>query len=932
MSNHPVIIGAERQRLVDGMVGVFDSVVSGHCGPIWISLEAPSGFGKTRIVQEFYSRLAATRQISPTYWPSSLLIDDPGAGSSDQTSSLALRRATTKVGKMDRASQALPSWCWLGLNTTSRGGSSSATLGIDLLELEAHKELLLIRALTSNRRRAAAHIGKKVQKFTKEEAASAAETLCQNALASVIPGVGAIWSIGKWLTGEAKAANKARATFNNAGVIDPDTQSADIVDDTVQTILALASPSLPFIIAVEDVHNADDLLVELIQRLISSNASIIVVTTSWPGMLDERMPATLLDELGDRIIRLDHRSGPQRTGPLSTYGLMELTHADLELIVAESLPQSSQVSRKAIAARWDNPLAIRLTCLHRDVVKQCASEIDTDFLDLLPNQLEDIYRDMWERLDDSAREAISLPTCAIPSQIGESAVGTDSFWDAELIQHAAAAILADEPDLLRDLPSAGTLHDWVHPVNERLRKFPNPIQQSIAKSKGPRYEARKILENMVAAAGMSLDDNRLDDTTAIHRCHLIFALQEKGVVINPAALGAAALSLTTRLDPYRRERGRIIQALETAITAQPEGPTNVDLLNELSEVLGYQLRMAGRTKEAIAIQQRVLAAFNSDDSGSEYRDALDSLATSYWDDGQPTQALPLVDAVIAHATNALGEDDAYTLEARLDRARVLSDLRRWDDAAQAFEQILERLSDLPDAFDSLRRATESSYARHHSWRGHPEDAIPILERLAIQSETEELDTHLFAQYDLAVALSQAGRTSESLKIKRELATTFEDSFGSTDFNTISNLSEIGESLQFDGQFDEAVVVLKDALGRCDHLDPNESVVRLIRARLGFALSSAGQHDDGAQMLLDLLAVERRALSPNDPDLMMTMNNTAAALDRAGRLEEAHALYSELALILEAALDPDDVGRRTFESNFRSLKEKIAAKQATRPLR
>ena len=64
------------------MLADFDQV-SESGTPRWWSLEGHPGWGKTRIVQEFYRRLAAERQPGDRYWPLSLIPDDlvaDGAG------------------------------------------------------------------------------------------------------------------------------------------------------------------------------------------------------------------------------------------------------------------------------------------------------------------------------------------------------------------------------------------------------------------------------------------------------------------------------------------------------------------------------------------------------------------------------------------------------------------------------------------------------------------------------------------------------------------------------------------------------------------------------------------------------------------------------------------------------------------------------------
>ncbi|MGI8723334.1 MAG: hypothetical protein ACR2JG_14040 [Geodermatophilaceae bacterium] len=58
-------------------MAAFDLVDRRGGSPVWVSLQAPSGWGKIRIVQEFFTQLSATRRGWPRaperYWPSALV-------------------------------------------------------------------------------------------------------------------------------------------------------------------------------------------------------------------------------------------------------------------------------------------------------------------------------------------------------------------------------------------------------------------------------------------------------------------------------------------------------------------------------------------------------------------------------------------------------------------------------------------------------------------------------------------------------------------------------------------------------------------------------------------------------------------------------------------------------------------------------------------
>jgi hypothetical protein len=67
-------VGEGRIQLVERLASEFDRVCRDGV-PQWWSLEANTGWRKTRIIQEFYARLAAA-QGGLRYWPESILTPD----------------------------------------------------------------------------------------------------------------------------------------------------------------------------------------------------------------------------------------------------------------------------------------------------------------------------------------------------------------------------------------------------------------------------------------------------------------------------------------------------------------------------------------------------------------------------------------------------------------------------------------------------------------------------------------------------------------------------------------------------------------------------------------------------------------------------------------------------------------------------------------
>ena len=64
-----MFVGAQREQTVTDLVAAFDRIRT-TMRPELVVLESETGLGKTRILQEFYARLARDRQGTPPYWPS----------------------------------------------------------------------------------------------------------------------------------------------------------------------------------------------------------------------------------------------------------------------------------------------------------------------------------------------------------------------------------------------------------------------------------------------------------------------------------------------------------------------------------------------------------------------------------------------------------------------------------------------------------------------------------------------------------------------------------------------------------------------------------------------------------------------------------------------------------------------------------------------
>ena len=142
------LVDAGRHAVLDGLVADFDAVAGG-AGPRAVSLEASLGLGKTRLVQELFARLAATRQPLGPYWPERL--DWRGTESDDVLQ--ARKQVEPTPGWVIPGRTEIP-WLWWGISCQlSQSGHPMRSMKDASDQLRAHLDPLLARVELADRSR-----------------------------------------------------------------------------------------------------------------------------------------------------------------------------------------------------------------------------------------------------------------------------------------------------------------------------------------------------------------------------------------------------------------------------------------------------------------------------------------------------------------------------------------------------------------------------------------------------------------------------------------------------------------------------------------------------------------------------------------------------------------------------------------------------------
>ena len=199
----PAFVGPSRIALVDGLAELVRRI-STEPVPRWVSLEAPSGWGKTRVARELYARLAAD-QGSPAYWPTSIL-----ASADDTVEDVSARRKRLNPDVV-HAPGSLPSFAWWGISCTSRHGIPSVALAQDIAVFESHAAYLedAWRRLPRSARFAAdarGFLAAAVDEVSMEAGGRAIEA----AIGTAVPGLGLARWVAEWGWGKRRDRQERR--------------------------------------------------------------------------------------------------------------------------------------------------------------------------------------------------------------------------------------------------------------------------------------------------------------------------------------------------------------------------------------------------------------------------------------------------------------------------------------------------------------------------------------------------------------------------------------------------------------------------------------------------------------------------------------------------------------------------------------------------
>ena len=545
-------LGESRRQLVHGLVGLFDDVLSNRQSH-WVSLEAPSGWGKTRIGRELYAHLASSQE-PPRYWPP--VIDDPHLG----------RKATNPV-RVDREAGSLPEFLWWGIACSTRFGVPEDALRRDLAQLEAHSLFVEAawRALVSVRKRISLTLVEARQRLAEDGVLDLISAGVPEFLGVTLPPLGVAARLARWTVTEAKEAIAVRRTIGtHTGIEFVD--SFEIVEDTADLLSRLGLSGFPVVILIEDLHKADKALLALIDDLLRREGSLLVISTTLPDTMEaDDALAGLLNRHRERLHRVTEAGVDPPGKPFATgAGLFELEKDARSRILHAVYPKIEAATREAILSTYVNPWALEL---FSQIPKyQIGSHYRTTGGDLwlpmdernrLPQRIEDLYKSIWDDLPWQIRFVLAIAHIIVPSHI-DSIEGRGEYrWADSVLRNVIDRLgHPNAEQSLGALDEAPTAYAWIRRIDADLRAFAESPQGDIAEEYGYELldeELHNPKSKILNALAQSLLDPSREAALPDNSSRSVLALFSQGYVSDHNTVARAIDALLVSLQGYPRE-------------------------------------------------------------------------------------------------------------------------------------------------------------------------------------------------------------------------------------------------------------------------------------------------------------------------------------------------------------------------------------------
>lgn len=863
----PEFVGESRRLLVDGLLATYDEVHTANRAR-WVSLEAPTGWGKTRVVREFYNRLAAERQLQPAYWPATILGARP-----ERFDDVSARRKQVHP-EVRHTPGSLPSFFWWGIAASLRNGVAADALAEDLAQLSAHQEYL-----DDVWKKLATWTERNPRWWTGASGAAAEEGLThlagmalEAAAGASVPGLGLVLPALQKL----RSSTRARAERRQRLASDAEITGAgpDQVDATVELVTRLARPGLPVVIFVEDFHDADPTLAELVTRCANADAAILVITTAWTGQGEQHSHIRkALAEAPRRLIAINPDSDQLPAPFPAGASLRPLDDEALDSVVRFYYPRVDADTLRRLTGRFANPLALELFCSirrYRDRFPDGDLRLSERDVAALPASINDLYRGVWKELPDVVREALVFGGLGVPVAVAPGIAQHDLSWHRPLLLDALTSMGHPRAEQIAEAlgdPTASAA--WARRLSENMRGFHERAQWEVALNDDEfLFESDREDFYRALADAVRRDLDRETDapeaaSDLVYRSRLALMLHDKST-LDTVVLAGSVEAAQLALRDLPRELELLVSLGEQAVERLDPGS---EPWARVAELHASALDESGRSRRAARLFDAVVEAYRSGVGGSVERAyaVRHNQAMALLRAGEPAAASELLEVLGAEASASLGAADHQVLIMRSSLARTYQGQGRVDEAIELFEQVWKEQTAHYGESDPDALVSQAGLATAYDAAGRPEIAIDLnrsLLDIARSVGNEDDPDTLATRHNLADLLARTGSLQRAIE-------------------------------QFEALVQDSVRILGDT-------HPGT-----FRARLGLAATrlNAGNPAEGIAELADLHAEARRKLTPDHPETLEVFDGLVAFHRVSGRTEEL------ITLVEDALADWAEGGKR-----------------------
>jgi len=888
--NNSVFVGEGRKNLVVDLETVWKETVAGG-GPRLIVLTAPIGWGKTRIIHQLYSNLAATQPI-PRYWPPSI-DHDP------EEPLKARKRTHPSFVEVDPDS--VITYMWWGLSCNRRADGRRAQILVDdSTQIFAHS--LSIEALSNSRLRQALRSGDidSTQGVYQKGSLILDVVSCFGIAFPVV-------AIGRAFLDVARTAVEIAHRYRFSSIrneallgvreVDAeDTARQKFVDDLSASISLLSQESLPILIVLDDAHDADESVMSFVARLLAIPENrIMMIATTWPDQLTNS---------ATRISNWIRALQDDAYGTVDVVGLDELSVGDLEKLVYEVAPNTEPSVANALAKRFfPNPFSLR-QALSFGAVKRSivggAIGLDREEIDQLESDLDSQYLRKWTELPQSVREVLMIASELGPTYVEECSADAS----VALLVDRAVEALSQSSEIFGWSVS---LDSWVDAFVERdlhgLAQEQWRRQFRVSDSQVIRVAVRNYAKQRISAG----DWTRL--TTLARRTLLEFICKDGSMAEELDRFGTLELSeIYWAAGRYRDAKSLLERHLRDSDAAKNSEMAEVILkLSELSLVLDLPddalqySKMLDDTGEVVLRRSaRLLAARAEADLGN-YGAALELLR----------------DPVISEWQNS--ELEKLSLEVRL-----AAEIGSFTEAYRMGTQLIKRLGRESRTLtpERLRALNLLSWAASRS--GKNREALEISERAVKDAQEVLSDSHpelLEAMNNLARFLFRAGDLGRAVAVGKEVLQRRELVLGRQHQKTLTSmdnlavyllaLNELTMALELSNR---AMVGWKATFG-LSHPKALTARVHNLEILARVDRTSIGPSEI-AELLLDHVAV----LGGQHPNTLDACETCARWVLSAGRSDLTHVIADFVATAKANGVADDAFGAATLMATEQSTSD------------